>query len=213
MSKRLEITGLFLCFCMAASLLTGCGRSEIVGPAESNDSGIPPAQTEGVSPEVSDALSEPSDEQTAALYIGNQTAGFTEYPMAYEGELTPEMLLQGIADLTGWDLSLADEITSGKGGMTVVFGPEACLFTGPPVEQKDEFHVYDSLDLTFLALDSIQKTLQNWASSTNPESVDIYFAANGDQPMELTELGVTWPLEQPYSHYELEALLMQKLQK
>ena len=130
--------------------------------------------------------------------------------MIYTDELTPNMLIQGIADLTGWDLSLADEITSGKGGITVVFGPDACLFTGPPEVQKDEFHVYDVLGLTFMALDSIQKTLQNWANPVTPESVDIYFAASGDVPMELTELGVTWPLELPYSHGELEALLMQK---
>ena len=41
------------------------------------------------------------DEQTATLYIGTKAGGFTEYPMTYEGELTPELLIQGIADLTG----------------------------------------------------------------------------------------------------------------
>ena len=57
----------------------------------------------------------PTDEQTATLYIGTKAGGFNEYPMAYEGELTPEKLIQGIADLTGWDLTLAEEVTSGKG--------------------------------------------------------------------------------------------------
>lgn len=211
MKKRLVMTSLSLCFCMVVCLLSGCG-SPTTG--QSNAPPAPPDQgnSQSVSGqgESTEVPEETPDKQIATLYIGNQTSGFSEYPMEYTGDLTPEMLLQGITDLTGWNISLADEITTGKGGMTVVFGSDACLFTGPPEEQKDEFHVYDSLELTFMVLDSIQKTLQNWASPTNPENVDIYFAASGDQPLELSELGVIWPLEQPYSHNELESLLMQK---
>lgn len=39
--------------------------------------------------------------------------------MIYDGELTPEKLIQGIADLTGWNLTLAEAVISGKGGMNV----------------------------------------------------------------------------------------------
>ena len=204
-----KVLAILLCFCTVFCMLVGCGSSDSNAPAETPASSIPSAPTIEEPTEVTDAPNTAPEKQTTVLYIGNQTAGFTEYPMTYEGELIPEMLLQGIADLTGWNLSLADEITSGKGGMTVTFGPDACLFTGPPEEQKDEFRVYDSLGLTFMALDSIQKTLQSWASPTNPDSVDIYFAASGDVPMELPELGITWPIEQPYSHGGLEAILMQ----
>ena len=34
----------------------------------------------------------PTDEQTATLYIGTKAGGFNEYPMTYEGELTPDAL-------------------------------------------------------------------------------------------------------------------------
>ena len=57
----------------------------------------------------------PADEQTATLYIGTRANGFTEYPMTYDGELTAEKLIQGIADLTAWDLTLAEDVISGKG--------------------------------------------------------------------------------------------------
>ena len=57
----------------------------------------------------------PANEQAATLYIGTKAGGFAEYPITYEGELTAEKLIQGIADLTGWDLTLAEEVTSGKG--------------------------------------------------------------------------------------------------
>ena len=85
----------------------------------------------------------PTDEQTATMYIGTKAGGFNEYPMAYEGELTPEKLIQGIADLTGWNLTLAENVVSGKSGMSVYLSSESSLFTGPPDPQREEFHMYD----------------------------------------------------------------------
>lgn len=192
---------------MVVVLRSGCGKTA-GGEAASLDKETEISQlTQSVSQETQGQQENTTTEQTATLYIGSEAAGFSEYPMAYQDYATPEMLLQGIPDLTSWNLSLADEITSGKCGMTVVFSAEACLFTGPPMEQKEEFHVYDSVEFTFMVLDSIQKTLQNWSSPMNPDVVDIYYAMEGDVNMELTSLGVTWPLYMPYSHSELEALL------
>ena len=76
-------------------------------------------------PEVEVIITEPEEptpptgEQTATLYIGTKAEGFNEYPMTYEGDLTAEKLIQSIADLTGWDLTLAEDVISGKGGMSV----------------------------------------------------------------------------------------------
>lgn len=71
------------------------------------------------------------------LYIG-MDGTFQEYPMTYEGELDEqglvpaEAMIAGMAELTGWNLDLADEITSGPGGMTVSFADTCSIFTGPP---------------------------------------------------------------------------------
>ena len=139
-------------------------------------------------------------EQTATLYIGTKANGFTEYPMTYEGELTPEQLIQGIADLTGWNLTLAEPVTSGKGGMSVCLSNESALFTGPPDPQKDEFHVYDAEQLAEMILDSIQKTLQEGFTleGGDPDALDIWYYMEGDQPLELPALGLFWPIDQPY---------------
>ncbi len=94
------------------------------------------------------------------VYIGTKANGFTDYPIVYEGELTAEKLIQGIADLTGWDLTLAEDVISGKGGMSVCLSGESALFTGPPDPQREEFHMYDVGQLAETILDSIQKTLQ-----------------------------------------------------
>lgn len=205
--KNWKMKGVALGLCLAVGLLSGCGTTDGAENSSLDKETELSQPTQNVLQEASGQQENEASEQTATLYIGSEAAGFSEYPVACQEYATPEMLLQGISDLTGWNLSLADEITTGKGGMTVVFSAEACLFTGPPMEQKEEFHVYDSVEFTFMVLDSIQKTLQNWASPTNPDVVDIYYAMEGDVSLELTSLGVTWPLDKPYSHSELEALL------
>lgn len=139
-------------------------------------------------------------EQTATLYIGTKAGGFAEYPMTYEGELTAEKLIQGIADLTGWDLTLAEPVISGKGGMSVCLSSESALFNGPPDPQKDEFHVYDAGQLAETILDSIQKTLQEGFTleGGDPDTLDIWYFMEGNQPLELPDLGLSWPIDQPY---------------
>ena len=102
------------------------------GPAES----LPPTE-EPAEPTA------PAVGQVAMVYIGTKAGGFTDYPMIYDGELTAEKLIQGIADLTGWDLTLAEPVVSGKGGMSVCLSSESTLFVGPPDPQKEEFRVYD----------------------------------------------------------------------
>ena len=142
----------------------------------------------------------PTDEQTATLYIGTKANGFTDYPMTYDGDLTAEKLIQGIADLTGWDLTLAEPVISGKGGMSVCLSSESSLFTGPPDPQKDEFHMYDVGQLAEAILDSIQKTLQEGFTGEGgaPDALDIWYYMEGEKPLELPALGLSWPIDQPY---------------
>lgn len=140
------------------------------------------------------------NERTATLYIGTKAEGFAEYPMTYEGDLTPELLIGGIADLTGWNLTLAEEVTSGKGGIGVCLSSESSLYVGPPETQKEAFHMYDASQLAQTILDSIQKTLQEGFTLEfgNPDALDIWFYAEGTQPLTLPNLGLTWPIDQTY---------------
>lgn len=139
-------------------------------------------------------------DQSAVLYIGTKAGGFREYPLEHEGVLTPEELIQGIGDLTGWDLTLAEPVTDGKGGMSVCLAGSSALFQGPPEPQKDEFHVYSAEELAETILDSIQKTLQNYyvTDPGDPDCLDIWYYLEGEKPLELPELGLSWPLEEPY---------------
>ena len=143
------------------------------------------------------------------LYIG-MDGTFQEYPMTYEGELDEqglvpaEAMIAGMAELTGWNLDLAGEITTGKGGITVSFGETCALFSGPPQEQKEEFHVYDSYQLDQTILDSVKKTLQNWAvvpGQGDPDSVDVYYCGPDGKDLVLINSGWTISSTQPYEQF------------
>lgn len=193
MKKLVILFALTLC-----EALTGCNQ-----PA-TPQGGEPSAPEDD--PEVEVIVTEPDEpvspdnERTATLYIGTKAEGFAEYPMTYEGELTPEKLIQGIAGLTGWNLALAEDVINGKGGMSVCLSSESSLFTGPPDPQKEEFHMYDAGQLAETILDSIQKTLQKGfvLAPGDPDALDIWYFMEGEKLLELPALGLSWPIDQPY---------------
>lgn len=97
-------------------------------------------------------------------------------------------------------MTLAESVTSGKGGMGVCLSSESALFTGPPDPQKEEFRMYDVGQLAETILDSIQKTLQEGFTleGGDPDTLDIWYYMEGTKPLELPALGLSWPIDQPY---------------
>ena len=165
-------------------------------------------KTEGGSQDQLDA-GQTSQAQMVTLYIGMDDH-FQQYQEEYDGTLNEQGMVpaEGVvaemAQLTGWNLDLAGEITTGKGGITVTFGETCALFSGPPQEQKDEFHVYDSYQLDETILDSVKKTLQNWAvvpGQGDPDSVDVYYCGPDGKDLVLINSGWTIPSTQPYEQF------------
>lgn len=140
-----------------------------------------------------------SNNLEATLYIGTE-GNFKEYTVEIDS-LSPENLLKAMSELTDWNLDLAADITTGKGGMSVCLSNNSALFMGPPDPQKDEFHMFDTETLCHTILDSIKKTLQeNFVyEGGDPDSIDIYFYMEGEKPLTLENLGMSWSLEEPYS--------------
>ena len=193
MKKLAILFALTLCVALA-----GCDQP---APPQGGEPSQEPSESVTTPPADESTTPMPAEgEQTATLYIGTKAGGFTEYPMTYEGELTPEKLIQGIADLTGWNLTLAEPVISGKGGMSVCLSNESALFTGPPDPQKEEFFMFGLDDLAETLLDSIQKTLQKGfvLEPGDPDTLDIWYFMEGDKPLELPGLGLSWPIDQPY---------------
>lgn len=138
-------------------------------------------------------------ENIATLFIsvGNE---IKEIEFEYEGELTAEALIQGISDVTGWDLTLSDVVTSGAGGMSVTFDDLSALSTlMPPDEQVEEFFVYDGYGLAESILNSVTETLQNnFVDSElgDPDLLDVYFSIN-DEDIEVYDVEI--PMDEPWS--------------
>lgn len=150
--------------------------------------------------------------QTYTLYVGTDGT-FTSYPAAAT-DLDPaadsagvvKHLLSEMSALTGWNLDAA-AVTVGKDGVTVAWADTCALYTGPAEPQKEGFHMYDANQLTYTLLDSVQRTIQCAFSPANPDSLNVWFCAADGSALKLDNLGVTLPIDQPYSHSLLESLM------
>lgn len=194
----------------AVLLLAGCAVPQPTPtiPPSPSPSLTPDDPSPAVTPESTPAL------QVYSLYIG-QDGAFTAYPSSIPWVEDPSAdpgglaaaLIGEIAALTGWNLDLAEEVYSGKAGMSICFAQTAALFTGLPEPQKDQFQVQNAADLTFTILDSITETLRMAFAPNAPQNLNIWFCGPDGGALDLTTLGVTLPLEEPYSHETLEKLL------
>ena len=152
--------------------------------------------------------------QAYTLYVGTADDTFASYPAAATA-LDPaadsagvvKHLLSELSKLTGWNLD-ASEIYVGKGGVTVAWADTCALYTGPAEPQKEGFHMYDVNQLAYTLLDSVKRTIQCAFSPADPDSLDVWFTAADGSALKLDNLGVTLPIDQPYSHSLLDSLLM-----
>ena len=147
---------------------------------------------------VNDEIHYSEDNQQTYVYIGYDAKGYDKYPVYIDGDITPEKLINEIAYITDWNLQLADEVSTGKGGMTVNFSSESSIVTGPPENQKEEFRAYDVYSFTKMVLDSIKETLQqNYIIPPgDPNNLDIYFTLeNGNIKMDDVVISFEEPWE------------------
>ena len=191
----------------SGSLSDSSTSADVSSPSPAMGEGSSQTKTEGTQTQPSDTQTDAA--QAVTLYIGTDDQ-FQQYQETYQGPLNdqgmvpPEGVVAQMAELTGWNLDLAGEITTGKGGITVTFAETCALFSGPPEVQKEEFHVYDSYQLDQTILDSVKKTLQNWAvvpGKGDPDSVDIYYCGPDGKDLVLINSGWTISSTQPYEHF------------
>lgn len=111
-------------------------------------------------PEHQKESSTESEVVSASIYIGSN-GSFRAYPYAGGDIVTPESLIAAMADLTGWNLDLAESITGeNENSLTVCFARSCSLFTGTASAEKEAFPIYSKDQLYRQILDSICYTLQ-----------------------------------------------------
>lgn len=144
-----------------------------------------------------------SESVLASIYIGSN-GSFRAYPYTGGDIITPESLIAAIADLTGWNLDLAESVTGeDAGSLTVCFARSCSLFTGTAETSKEEFPVYSNYQMYSQILDSVCYTLQ--ANFSQDQELSVYYCsinADGEQvPIELSDLGISVPSGEPYQHF------------
>ena len=144
------------------------------------------------------AASSQQESQSAELYIG-MNGEFQTYPLEVNGEITPEILIQGIAHLTGWNLDVESAV-EGNGKVVVSFAETSSLYAGPPEEQEEGFQVLDAGQLDQTILDSVQKTIQEWIG-TEDGAAEVYFTAPDGGDLVLEGIGVTISADTPYTGF------------
>ncbi len=175
---------------IAVSVFSACGKS---GENVSSSS-----------PVSSQTSSDETEKNEAVIYIGSGT-DYKESLVLTDEEITPELLIGKISEFTGWNLDLADDVTTGKGGMTVCFAKTSSIFTGPPEEQNEDYFVYDKRQLCQEIFDSVKHTLQyNFVDPKlgNPEELNVYFCTENNEPITIDDIGITIPLDEPYNGLE-----------
>ena len=154
-------------------------------------------------PEHQNESSTESEVVSASIYIGSN-GSFRAYPYAGGDVVTPESLIAAMADLTGWNLDLAESVTGeNENSLTVCFARSCSLFTGTASAEKEAFPIYSKDQLYRQILDSICYTLQ--VNFSQDQDLSIYYCTvdkNGEKiPIELEDLGITVPSGEPYQHF------------
>lgn len=172
-----KLLSVFLAIFLFATL-TACGGNDT---PESSDNG---------------GTSNGSGERVALLYADFTQGGSEEnvktYEMPYTGDLTPDMLMNGLTELTG--LTFDADITTDDKGIWVDWDSASSLFAGPGQEQKDEFAFYDNYSLSWFMMDSLWRTLRENLGGDiyYTEGLGGYLVFEDLQPID------TFPNDTPY---------------
>lgn len=140
-------------------------------------------------------------ESTATLYAdfsyGDVEAEnlVEQYELNYDGELTADLLTEGLSDLTGLDFDI-DSFAETDDGLSVDWAAESTLLSGlDDREQVEGFFFYDVDSLSWFMMDSLLRTLKENLGVEN-----IYYTMDGGEDLHLPALGYaqTFPADIPY---------------
>ena len=118
-------------------------------------------------------------EKEAYLYVGRGEA-YRSYKINYSGALSADMLIEKLAELTGWNLNLTKPVVSDKSKMSVDFAKNSSVATGRAEKEKDAFEIDSKKDLVYTILDSVYYTLkQNFGVGSPDDALEITFSCEG----------------------------------
>lgn len=145
------------------------------------------------------ALAERAEpEHQATLYADFSCGGdgvIEQYELGYDGELTVQILADGLSALTGLDFTIDGE-TDGADGYAIDWSADSTLVAGlDDREQNEHFHFYDVDSLSWFMMDSLCRTVRE-----NLKAENVYFTMNGGEMLELPDMADGFKLleDDPY---------------
>lgn len=152
-----------------AFALSGCRKGFL--PASPTDA---PMADKTQTPDVAAGKNE------AYLYVG-RGEDYRSYKINYEENLSADMLIEKLAELTGWDLTLTKPVVSSESKMSIDFSKNSSVFTGRVKQEREPFEIDSKSELIYTILDSVAYTLKrNFVIHENPETVfEIAYSCEG----------------------------------
>lgn len=139
-----------------------------------------------------------SGQKTATLYvnmeIGSESAQAQQYAWTYSGDLTAEILADGLSQTTGLEFTISAAAVGD--GIAVDWKADSTLVaTLGDREQKEAFHFYDADSMRWSMMDSLWMTL-----TKNLDTENVYYTMDGGQELSVQELYPvqTIPADLPY---------------
>lgn len=180
---RKRLFAVFLVIFGLCIMGTGCGNNEKEATTETT------AATE-------EKTKKEENVKTATLFIGKK-GDYGRYYYNYKGTLTPRKLMKGIEKTTGWNLTLNKRVTKRADGYIICFSKKSVLYTGQKNKESDEFYIPYKEYFYQSVLDSIRQTIR-YNLKKDGETMNIYYWGKEDTPLNISELHLTIPMNQPY---------------
>ncbi len=144
-----------------------------------------------------------STEKTVPLYAAFDMGGIdgsqgliSQYEFTYTGDLTAELIVQGLIDLTGYDFNI-NSITVDGDAVTVDWASDADLFTAGDGDTwpKEGFLIIEIEGIRWFMLDSLYLSIMY-----NSSFSELYYTMDGGQELVVEGLNPisSFGLNQPY---------------
>lgn len=129
-----------------------------------------------------------SVDKELTLYIGNRQQGFQKYPVNAAGYGTVFELIAAISGLTGWNLTLCEDVCVNEDSVLINFASESSVQSGLPEHPDSKFSPMNGDALRRNILDSIQETVRQrfLQLGKDKQTCDFYYCVEFE-PVEMDD--------------------------
>lgn len=199
MKKNFKNLAIYATMVIAALSLGSCGSAKDETPAATTAAASTAATTEAEKPLLVVSIGTEGNMKNYDYFCEAANPGSASLSWNASNP-DADTLIAIIADLTGWNLTLASPVSVSPGSFTIYFAEDSSIYTGAVDSAKSDFAITDKKQLAATILDSI---VENMNTAYN-EVLTIYFAAADGSDIAVPGTDMTISASEPYSSPEEE---------